>query len=155
MRSKFEVNRCRCLACLPVVHRWEGHGAAIQGLSRWRRQWDLWVVTTTQRSTLIGHHSSASAVMLTPTSGAVACSHLSGEDAGWGARIGVGVARVVHRVRVVMLIRTVTPKRHTESHIINTTGGRGPVLDSCSVVKGEVMSSPLAPPISRYGAYSF
>lgn len=68
-------------------------------------------MTTTQRSTLIDHHSSASAVMLTCTSGAMPCSYLSGEDTGWWARIGVGVARMVHRVRVVMLIRTVTPKR--------------------------------------------
>lgn len=120
------------LACLPVVHRWEGHRAAIQGLGGWRRQWDVLVVSTTQRSTLIGHHSSASAIMLTSSSGAVACSHLSGEDTGWRARVGVGVARVVHGVRVVMLIRTVTPTGDTESQMINTTEAilEFPVLDS-------------------------
>lgn len=105
-------------ACLPVVHRWEGHRAAIQGLTGWRWQWDVLVVSATQRSALIGHHSSASAIMLTSTSGTVACSHLSSEDTGWRARIGVGVARMVHRVRVVMQIRTVTPTRDTESQII-------------------------------------
>lgn len=119
-----KVTRWHCLACLPVVHRWEGHRAAIQGLSGWRWQWDLLVVSPPQRSTLIGHHSSASAIVLTSTSGAMPCSHLSGEDTGWRARVGVGVARMVHRVRVVMLIRTVTPKRDADSHIINTTEGK-------------------------------
>lgn len=121
--SQSNVEGSKCHSCLPVVHRWEGHGATIQGLSGWRWQWDL-VVTTSQRSTLIGHHNSASAIMLTSPSGAMSCSHLSGEDTGWGARIGVGVARVVHRVRVVMLISNVTPKRDTESHIISTTEGK-------------------------------
>lgn len=109
------------LACLPVVHRWEGHRAAIKGLSGWRWQWDLLVVGATQSPTLIGHHNSASAIMLTSPSGAMACGHLSGEDTGWWARIGVGVARMVHRVRIVMLVLTVTPKRDMESHIINIT----------------------------------
>lgn len=77
------------------------------------------MVSTTQRSTLIGHHSSASAIMLTSSSGAVTCSHLSSEDAGRRAGIGVGVARMVHRVRVVMLIGTVTPKTDTRGDLIN------------------------------------
>lgn len=117
-QNVFECEMSYSPACLPVVHRWERHRAAIQGLSGWRWQWDVLVVSTTQRSALIGHHSSASAIMLTSTSGAVACSHLSSEDTGWRARIGVGVARMVHRVRVVMRIRTVTPKGDTESQII-------------------------------------
>lgn len=79
------------------------------------------VVSTTQRSTLIGHHSSASAIMLTSSSGAMTCSHLSSEDAGRGAGIGVGVARMVHRVRVVMLIRSVTPETDTKRDSINPT----------------------------------
>lgn len=115
-QNVFECETPHGPACLPVVHRWEGHGATIQGLSRWRWQWDVLVVGTTQRSALVGHHRSAPAVVLASTSGAVASSHLSSEDAGWRARVGVGVARVVHRVRVVMRIRTVTPKkRHGES----------------------------------------
>lgn len=75
------------------------------------------MVTATQRSALIGHHISASAIVLAPASGAVPCSHMGGQDAGRWAGIGVGVARVVHGVGVVMLIRTVTPRRDTESHI--------------------------------------
>lgn len=51
------------------------------------------------------------------------CSHLSSEDAGRWARIGVGVARMVHRVRVVMLIRSVTPERDTKRYFINPTEG--------------------------------
>lgn len=51
------------------------------------------------------------------------CSHLSSEDAGRWAGIGVGVARMVHRVRVVMLIRSVTPERDTKRYFINPTEG--------------------------------
>lgn len=81
------------------------------------------MVSTTQRSTLIGHHGSASAIVFASSSGAMTCSHLSGEDAGGWAGIGVGVARVVHRVRVVMLIRTVTPETDMKSDFINPTEG--------------------------------
>lgn len=39
------------------------------------------------------------------------CSHLCCKDAGRWARIGVGVASMVHGVGVVVLIWTVTPNR--------------------------------------------
>lgn len=99
------------LACiLPVVHWWKGHGATVHSLSGWRRQRDLVVVVrTAQCPTLIGHHGPASVIVF--TSSTMPGSHLGSQDAGRGARVGVGVAGVVHGVGVVVLIRTVTPDR--------------------------------------------
>lgn len=69
------------------------------------------VVRTAQCPTLIGHHSPASTIMFTSSTGAMPCSHLCSKDAGRWAGVGVGMAGMVHRVGVVVLIRTVTPNR--------------------------------------------
>jgi len=99
------------LICLPVVHWWKGHGATVHRLRGWRRQLDLVVVRAPQCPTLIGHHGPASHVMFTSSAWGVArCSHLGSQRAGRWARVGVGVAGLVHHV-VVVLIRTVTPDK--------------------------------------------
>lgn len=68
------------------------------------------VVGTTQCPPLISrHHGPASHVMFPSSSRGVARRHLSSQDAGRGAGVGVGVARVVHHVGVVELICTETP----------------------------------------------
>lgn len=97
------------LVCLPVVHWWKGHGATVHGLGRWRRQRDL-VVGTTHCTALVGYHRPASAIVFTSCTRPMPCSHLCSKDAGRGARVGVGVASMVHWVGVVVLIWTVTPE---------------------------------------------
>lgn len=94
---------------LPVVHWWKGHGATVHRLTGWRRQWDLVVVRAAQSPTLICHHSPASTIMLASSTRAVSGSHLSSQDAGWWAGVGVGMASMVHGIGVVVLISTVTP----------------------------------------------
>lgn len=69
------------------------------------------VVRTAQCPTLIGHHSPASTIMFTSSTRAVPCGHLGSQDAGRRARVGVGVASMIHGVGVVVWIRTVTPDR--------------------------------------------
>lgn len=54
------------------------------------------VVGAAQRPALIGHHVPAPAVVLSSCTRAVPRRHLCGQDAGRGARVGVGVAGVVH-----------------------------------------------------------
>lgn len=69
------------------------------------------VVRAAQCPALIGHHSPAPVIEFSSSTGGVSCSHLGGQDAGRRARVGVGVAGVVHGVGVVVLIGTVTPER--------------------------------------------
>lgn len=101
------------LCVSPVVYGWEGHGASVHGLAGWWWQWDLVVVVdAAQRPALIGHHGPASGLVLpssSSSSGPVAGSHLSSQGAGRRAGVGVGVARVVHGVGVVVRVGTVTP----------------------------------------------
>ncbi|TNN88857.1 hypothetical protein EYF80_000735 [Liparis tanakae] len=93
----------------PGVHWWKGHGAAVHSLRGRRRQLDLVVVRAPQCPALIGHHGPASHVMFTSSAGGVArCGHLGSQRAGRRARVGVGVAGLVHHV-VVVLVRTETP----------------------------------------------
>lgn len=95
---------------LPVVHWWEGHRATVHGLSGWRRQRDLVVVVgTAQCPALIGHHGPAPVVMITHAASGVSCGHLGGQGAGRGARVGVGVASMVHGAGVVVLLGAESP----------------------------------------------
>lgn len=100
-----------CIVCLPVIHWWKRHGATVHSLRRWRRQRDLVVVNAAQCPTLIGHHSSSSTLVFTCAPGPVPCGHLGSQDTGRRARVGVGVASMVHGVGVVELISTVSPGR--------------------------------------------
>lgn len=66
------------------------------------------VVTTTKRPTLIGH-GPAPIILVTSSTRSVPCSHLGSQDTGWWAGVGVGVARVIHGVGVMVHIRTMAP----------------------------------------------
>lgn len=70
------------------------------------------MVGATQRPPLVANHGPASAFVLPSSTRGVSCSHLGGQDAGRRARVGVGVAGMVHAVWVVMLIHIVTPYRN-------------------------------------------
>lgn len=69
------------------------------------------VVVAAQCPALIGHHTPASTFVF--ASSTMPCGHLGSQDAGRWARVGVGVAGVVHGVGVVVRIRTMTPDRDT------------------------------------------
>lgn len=98
---------------VPIVHWWKRHGSTVHGLSGWRRQWHLMVVSTTQCPTLIPHHIPASVVVFPCHTCGVSCSHLGSQDTGWWAGVGIGMASVVHGVGVMVLIGTVTPETMT------------------------------------------
>lgn len=127
--------------CLPIVHWWEGHGAPVHDLSRWRRQWDVLVVRPAQRPSLIGHRP-APVVVVTSSARNVSCSHLSGQNAGRRTRVGVGVASVVHRVGVMVQIGTATPD-----------GGKGGERESCTEWTHQIRVFPRQPVLWRHGAF--
>ena len=118
--TKTYLSVCVCLRerereCVPVVHRGERHGA-VHVLSGRRRGRGL--VWPTQGPAPVGHGCSPE-VVFTPQGG-VSQSHLGSQDAGRRARVGVGVACMVHGTGVVEIhmFQAMTPekerKRHTE-----------------------------------------
>lgn len=96
--------------CVPVVYRWEGHGTTVHSLRGWRRKRDLLLVvvmSAAQCPALISYHRPPPVIMFCTR--AVTCCQLGGQDAGRRARVGVGVAGVVHGVGIMHLVGTVTP----------------------------------------------
>lgn len=122
-RKKKTFNRLH-LKLVPVVHRWEGHGATVHSLGGWRRQRDLVVVGTPQCPALVAQHGPSPHIVFTSaTRGVASRGHLGGQDARRGAGVGVGVAGVVHHVGVVVLIGTVSPDGDSVVRGTMKTGG--------------------------------
>lgn len=68
------------------------------------------VVGAAKRAALVSRDP-APAVVVASSARAVARRHLGSQDAGRRARVGVGVASVVHGVGVVVQVGSVTPDR--------------------------------------------